>query len=83
MSQYIQRRELLTRVYSPKEAGWGRWNQGPVSDSKEGGEGRERFWKGVEIPVHFYAKELVCKWQANHFKTEAVALKNVLDFFFF
>lgn len=32
---------------------------------------------------HFYAKETVCKWYANHFKREPLALKNRLDFFFF
>lgn len=35
----------------------------------------------VEIPVYFYAKETACKWHANHFKREARALKNILDFF--
>lgn len=42
-----------------------------------------RLWKRAEIPVHFYAKQTVCKWQATHFKGEAVALKNTLALFLF
>ena len=78
--------DLLSGVRSPNEASWKRQNQGPVSDSKEGGEGRGRLWTRVEILVHFCAEETANKWQTNHFKGEAVALKNTFEgfrFFFF
>lgn len=78
--------DLLSRLCSSIEASWKRQNQGPVSDSKEGGEGRGRLWTRVEILVHFHAEETANKWQSNHFKGEAVALKNTFEgfhFFFF
>ena len=40
----------------------------------------------MEILVHFYAEETANKWQTNHFKGEAMALKNTFEgfrFFFF
>lgn len=53
-----------------------------VSDCKDGRGGRGALRVRMEIPVSFGAKEIACKWHANHFKREALPLKNRLDFFF-